>query len=107
MKIRTKKIFATRLDNETLSYINTVSDKNKIDKSESFRMLLRKGIEIDRKQRSIELYMEGKLSLEGASKFARLYIGEFLELMREKGVESNLTLNLVKKGMFNAKNKEL
>ena len=101
------KIFATKLDDETLGYINIVSKDTKIDRSESFRMLLKKGIDMDKQQRSLDLYIKGKLTLENAAKFANLYIGEFLDLMKEKGIESNLTLEMVKKGMFNIKNKKI
>ena len=33
----------------------------------------------DKKENAVELYREGELSLEGAAKFADLYIEEFLE----------------------------
>jgi len=36
--------------------------------------------------------VNGKLSLEGTARFAEMYIGDFLELMNKKGVESNLTM---------------
>ena len=107
MNDKNMKIFATRLDNDSLNYIGVVSKESKIDKSESFRMLLKKGIELDRKQRALQLYMQGKLSLEGAVKFADMYMGEFLEFMEQEGVESNLTLEMVKKGMLNIKNKRI
>ena len=46
----------------------------------------------DKKEKALELYIKGKFSLEQAAKFADIYIGEFYELMRAKGIESNLTL---------------
>ena len=46
----------------------------------------------DKKEKALELYIKGKLSLEQAAKFADIHIGEFYELMRAKGIESNLTL---------------
>ncbi|MBI2574872.1 UPF0175 family protein [Candidatus Woesearchaeota archaeon] len=58
-----------------------------------------------RKERALEMYAKGRLSLEGAAKFAGLYIGDFLDLMREKGVESNITLEMFMKGLKTAKSK--
>lgn len=91
------KIMAARLDKESLEYLNKLGSMLKIDKSSLVRQLIHKGIEEDKKERAIELYSKGKLTLEGASKFAGIYIGDFMELMREKGIESNVTLEMVKK----------
>jgi|SRR3989338_8040002 len=81
-----------RLNKESLQYINKFSKISNLDKSTAIRIILQKGIENDKKEKAIELYMNGKLSLEGAARFAEMYMGDFLELMREKGVESNLTM---------------
>tara|TARA_Y100000310_G_scaffold341271_1_gene439907 strand:- start:153 stop:308 length:156 start_codon:yes stop_codon:yes gene_type:complete len=45
--------------------------------------------------------MQGKMSIEGAAKFADMYIGEFLELIKEKGAELNLGLEEYKEGLKN------
>ncbi len=91
------KIMATRLDKDSLEYLNKLSSILKLDKSSLIRQLIHRGIEEDKKERAIDLYSKGKLTLEGASKFAGIYIGDFMELMKEKGLESNLTLEMVKK----------
>jgi len=43
------------------------------------------------------------LSIERASKFAEIYIGEFLELLKSKGIELNLSLEYYKEGLKNLK----
>ena len=91
------KIMATRLDKESLNYLDKLSSMLKLDKSSLIRQLIHRGIEEDKKERALELYIKGKLTLEGASKFAGMYIGDFMDLMKEKGIESNLTLDAVKK----------
>ena len=63
-----------------------------LDKSTAFRNILQKGIQEDKKEKALELYIKGKFSIEQAAKFADMYIGEFYDLMRQKGIESNLTL---------------
>lgn len=91
------KIMAARLDKGSMAYLNKLSSMLKLDKSSLVRQLIHRGIEEDRKERALELYGQGKLTLEGASKFAGVYIGDFMELMKEKGIESKLTLEMVKK----------
>jgi predicted HTH domain antitoxin len=63
-----------------------------LDKSTTFRNILKKGIQEDKKEKALELYIKGKFSIGQAAKFADMYIGDFYDLMRQKGIESNLTL---------------
>ncbi len=89
----TKLVSVTaRLGSESLEYIKKVSEIFKLDKSTAFRNVLQKGIQEDKKERALELYIQGKFSIGQAAKFADMYIGDFYELMRQKGIESNLTL---------------
>ena len=97
----TMKSTAMRLDSGTVEYVDSVSKLMKLDKSSVFRMILKRGIEEDRRERALELYTKKALSLEGAAKFSDMYVGDFLELMREKGIESNISLDYVKKGLRN------
>ena len=81
-----------RLNKEAIDYIDKFSSLFHVDKSTAFRMVLEKGIQEDKKEKALELYIGGKLTLEGAARFADMYIGDFLEFMKEKGIESNLTI---------------
>ena len=82
----------TRLGSESLEYVNKISKMLNLDKSTVFRNILQKGVQEDKKEKALELYIKGKFSIEQAARFADMYIGEFFELMRTKGIESNLTL---------------
>ena len=64
-----------------LEYVEKVSKMLDIDKSTAFRNLVRKGIDEDRKEKALDLYLRGKLTLEGAADFADLYVGDMLELI--------------------------
>lgn len=89
----TKLISITaRLGAESIDYIRKISKMFNLDKSTAFRNILQKGIQEDKKEKALELYMKGKFSIGQAAEFADMYIGEFYDLMRQKGVESNLTL---------------
>ena len=93
----------TRLDLENLEYIKKISKIFNLDNSTAFREILKKGVQEDKKERALELYIKGKFSLEQAAKFADMYIGDFFELMRQKGIESNLTLEDFDESLNHAK----
>ena len=82
---------------------NRISKEFKLDRSTALRRLLTKGIEEDKKETAIELYLKREITIEGAAKFADIYIGEFLELLKSKGIELNLTLEDYKAGLKNLK----
>ena len=82
----------TRLDLENLECIKKISKMLSLDKSTAFREILQKGVQEDKKEKALEFYMKGKFSIEQAAKFAGMYLGDFFDLMRQKGIESNMTL---------------
>jgi len=47
--------------------------------------------------------MKGKFSIGQASKFADMYVGDFFDLMKQKGIESNLTLEDFKESLKHSK----
>ena len=95
----------TRLNKECLDYIQKCSKMFNLDKSTVFRILLQRGILEDRKEKALESYIKGEISLEGASKYADMYLGDFLELMRQKGIESNLSKDDFTEALKNIKHK--
>ena len=100
----TKLISVTaRLGSDSLEYIKNMSKMSNLDKSTAFRNILQKGIEEDKKERALELYIKGKFSIEQATRFADMYIGDFFDLMRQKGIESNLTLEDFNESLKHAK----
>jgi len=89
----TKLVSVTaRLGSESLEYVKKISRMFNLDKSTAFRDILQKGIQEDKKEKALDLYIKGKFSLEQAARFADMYVGDFYDLMRQKGIESNLTL---------------
>ena len=89
----TKLISVTaRLGSDSLEYVKKISKMFNLDRSTAFRSILQKGIQEDIKEKALDLYIKGEFSLERAAKFADMYIGDFFDLMRQKGIESNLTL---------------
>jgi len=92
-----------RLGTESLEYIKNISKIFDLDKSTAFRQILQKGIQEDKKEKALELYMKGKFSIGQASKFADMYVGDFFDLMKQKGIESNLTLEDFKESLKHSK----
>lgn len=82
----------TRLETESLEYVKKIGKMFDLDKSTALRSILQKGIQEDKKEKALELYMKGRFSIEKAARFADMYIGDFFDLMRQRGIESNLTL---------------
>ena len=93
----------TRLGSESVEYVKKISKMFNLDKSTAFREILQKGIQEDKKEKALELYIKGKFSIEQAAKFADMYIGDFFDLMRQKGIESNLTLEDFNESIKHAK----
>ena len=93
----------TRLGMDNLDYIKKISKMFNLDRSTAFRNVLQKGIEEDKKEKALDLYIKGKFSIEQAAKFADIYIGEFFELMKAKGIESNLTIEDFEESVKHAK----
>ncbi len=94
---------STRMNRENLEYLEKVSKTFKIDKSTALRKLLSRGVQEDKKERAIELYLKGESSLEGAAKFADMYIGEFLQLLKKEGIELNVTVDNYQEGLKSLK----
>ncbi len=100
----TKLISVTaRLGIDHVEYIKKISRMFNLDKSTAFRSIIQKGIQEDKKERALEFYIKGKFSVEHAAKFADMYLGDFFDLMRERGIESNLTLEDFNESIKHAK----
>ena len=94
---------STRMEQENITYVDKIAKISNLDRSTAIRLLFQKGIEEDRKERAVDLYFKGKLSVESASRFCNLHIGEFLELLKEKGIELNVTSEDYEEGLKNLK----
>ena len=93
------KATALRIENETLQYVDKLSGMMNLDRSTTIRILLKEGIDVDRKNRALEFYQKKIFTLEQATKFANMYIGEFLELLMTSGIELNVNLEDYKESL--------
>ena len=77
-----------------------MSKYSKIGKSEATKELIDKG----REEFAVELYKGGKISLEKSSKIAGLSISEMMDLLAEKKIQANISLEDFKESLKNLAN---
>lgn len=94
-----KRPTTIRIDDALLKEISKFAKKMKQDKAQYIRFLLLKGFREDRKDRVLELYESGKLSMEEARKELELDTWEFLSLLET----SNRSLNVSMEDWLDAK----
>ncbi len=87
-----KEMFSLRASKDTLREAERLSKIAKIDKSLVLREALEKGLEKIKIEMAIKLFSEGKLSLTEASNAAGISVGEMMDLLREAGINSRISL---------------
>jgi len=82
-----KENVSIRLNKETIERVNLISKLDALDKS----IILRRALELGLKEISTEIAIKGfaedKLSYSEAAKLSDMYIGEFMELLAQRGVQ--------------------
>lgn len=57
----------------------------------------------DTEELAVKLFSEGKITVSEAAEIAHLSLGEMMELLSARGIESNITLEDYEEGFSNAK----
>ncbi len=83
-----ENVISCRLEDEEVKFIDSYSKLTSSTKGRIFRELLEKG----RKMLALNLYKEGKVSIGRASNISGVTISEFMDLMKEFGVTSKMTV---------------
>lgn len=82
-----KENVSIRLNKEIIERVNLLSKLETLDKS----IILRRALELGLKEISLEIAIKGfaedKLSYSEAAKLSDIYIGEFMELLAQRGVQ--------------------
>lgn len=90
-------VSAIRLPKEIEKSIEETTKEEKIDKSTAMKKFLIIGIREYKKQKAVEMYREGKVSLSGAAKIASVNIYEMIDLLIKAGIKSDYSLEDMKK----------
>jgi predicted HTH domain antitoxin len=98
-----KATLAKTLPKEIIRYIEEISKESNIDEESVFRSLLMKAINIDRRERAIEKYSCGELSITQASELANLPISSFIDILIERNIKGKISSEMVKEGLKNLK----
>ncbi|NIQ07141.1 MAG: ribbon-helix-helix protein, CopG family [Candidatus Korarchaeota archaeon] len=96
-----KKSVSLRLKEATLDYLTQKAEAENLSLSDVIRRLLAKAIDIDKEEKAIEMYREGKVSLGRASEIADVSIWEMEELLKERGISLQLSAESLKEGLKN------
>ena len=93
------KVMTMRMDENRLKVINYFAREEGIPKS----MALKEIFDYGRIDVAVRMYGEGKVSLEKASKLAGVSISEMMDVLSERGIELNVSLEDFKESLKNAR----
>ena len=94
-----EKITSFRLNKEEVLFLEQYSKEEHESKGKVIRELLENG----RIMTAIKTYKENKISIGKASEIAGVCISEFIDILSEFGINSNLTLEDYKESLINLK----
>ena len=93
------KVMTMRMDDNRLEVINHFAKEEGIPKSRALREIFDYG----RVDVAVRMYVEGKASLEKAAKLAGVSISEMMDILAERGVELNVSLDDFRESLKNAR----
>ncbi|MDI6859007.1 MAG: UPF0175 family protein [Methanocellales archaeon] len=82
---------STRVPKEIIEAMQEIEEIEQSDRATVVRKLLVKAIEEWEKNRAIQLYRDGKITLWRAARMANLSLREMMKLAAEKGIEFRYT----------------
>lgn len=77
--------------------IKKLMEFEKADKSSIVRKAMERGVNEELKKLALTLYVERKVSLAKAAEIAEISVRDMLELIKEKGVSLNITVEDLRK----------
>jgi len=77
--------------------IRKLMEFEKVDKSSIVRRALEKGLNEELKRLALNLYIERKVSLAKAAEIAEISIRDMIELIKERGISLNITIEDLRK----------
>lgn len=97
--VRMENVVSFRLDDEYAVFLGRFAKERSATKAKMLRELLEEG----RKMEAVQLYRKGRASLGKASEVAGVSVSEFMDLLSDFGVPSNLSLEDFKESTRHAK----
>lgn len=94
-----KKFLGARIEPEIMDIVNKVSEERKIDKTGAIKILVAAGWKELCLEKALELYREGKISVDKAARIAKLSISEMMDKIAANGIKSNETIEEYRNGI--------
>lgn len=85
-------VVTTRIPEEMLNEIDALSKERHMDRATFLRNLIDKGLTLERKERTLKLYKERKVSLEKAASMLGVDIATMIDIIREEELHLDYTL---------------
>lgn len=86
-----QKHITARVPEDLFEELERVQDEERTDRSTAVKRLLERGLDDWRIETAIDRYRDGECSLGRAAEFADVSLWRFLDLLDERGVETNYT----------------
>lgn len=81
----------TRVPAELFEEIERIQTAERTDRSTAIKRLLERGVEDWRVETAVDRYRDGEVSVGKAAELAGLSLWRFLDVLAERGVETNYT----------------
>lgn len=94
-----KKFFGARMEPEILKIVDKVSEEKKIDRTSAIKILVRAGWKELSLEKALELYRNGKISIDKAAKIAGVTVSEMMDEISARGIKSDETIEEYREGM--------
>jgi len=94
-----KKFLGARMETEILEIVDKVSEEKKIDRTSAIKVLVRAGWKELTLEKALELYRNGKVSIDKAAKIAGITVSEMMDKIAEHGIKSDETIEEYREGI--------
>lgn len=94
-----KGFLGLRVEPEIMEIINSVSEEKKVDKTMAIKLLINVGWKEFKLEKAIQLYKEGKASVDKTAKIAGLTVSEMMDQIASHGIKSDETIEEYRRGL--------
>jgi len=85
-------VVTTRVSSEMLGEIDFLSKEKHMDRATFLRNLINKGLFLEKKERTLKLYKERKVSLEKAASILEVDIALMIDIIKEEELHLDYTV---------------
>lgn len=94
-----KKFLGARIEPEILNMVNEISKERNVDKTTALKILVTIGWKGIILEKAINLYREGKISVDKAASIAGLTVSEMMDILASRNIKSEETIEEYREGL--------